>query len=324
MIDYIRKWLGRKSESCHRNSLDTPLHEHKIDHITCFFVCGYMRSGTNWANNLLNLHPNVACHGEYMLNQLRTSFDEWLQQEWSVPRLAGVDDRVVEHFEKLLKRIMYECVITQPRFSNRDILWLGDRSPRLLAPIVIHGSRHFRMLRDGRDVLVSWTYLNFARNQLSVFEDHPEMVLKQQQFAKNNEYFLKHPHELLDDETWVTKVSRQWDRRVKEDDNVIARIEEGSVDAKVMSIRYEDLHANTESVRNQMYEFLDLSPSLAAPLDSSHEKTSPGLEQEQPAGLYRKGVVGEWQSYFTHSTESAFVSNASETLDANGYTDRLT
>jgi len=29
-----------------------------------FFLRGRMRSGTNWACNLLNLHPKINCHGE--------------------------------------------------------------------------------------------------------------------------------------------------------------------------------------------------------------------------------------------------------------------
>lgn len=323
MFDYIRELLGGKSGSLRRDFKDTLPEEQTLDHIRCFFVCGYMRSGTNWANNLLNLHPNIACHGEYMLNHLRSPFDEWLQQGWSVPRLSGVDKRVAEHFESFMKRIMYECVMTQARFSNRDLQWLGDRSPRLLTPIIIRNARHFRMLRDGRDVLISWTYLNFAQDNLNVFENHPEMRRKQALFLKDQQYFLDRPHELLDDQSWVEKVARQWDWRIKEDDKVIADAANGCIDASVMSIRYEDLHADTESVRRQMYEFLDLDPSLAAPLDSGAEKTSSGMEEERPAELYRKGVIGEWRKYFTPSTESAFLKIAAQSLEQNGYTDRL-
>ena len=171
---------------------------------------------------------------------------------------------------------------------------------------MVLAARHFRMMRDVRDVIVSWTYLNFANNDDSQFNNMPEMMNKLQWFKSDPNYFSNHPLELLDYEPWVRKVCRQWKFRITRDDEFIQRTETGEVDARVMSIRYEDLHRDTPAVRNSMYEFLDLDPDLAEPLDSGRHKTSAGHANEDPTRMYRKGAVGDWKNYFTDST-SAWV-----------------
>jgi len=90
----------------------------------------------------------------------------------------------------------------------------------------------------------------------------------------------------------------------------------------VMSIRYEDLHQETEKIRQTMYRFLDLDASRALPLDSGRHKTSPGFVEEDPQSLYRKGSIGDWKNYFSPSTNQVFEEFAGDTLSRHGYLDQ--
>ena len=74
--------------------------------------------------------------------------------------------------------MMLDCALADPALKNKPIQWLGDRSPKLLESQVILRARHFRMMRDARDVVVSWTYLNFAKDDVSQFDGMPEMLNK--------------------------------------------------------------------------------------------------------------------------------------------------
>jgi len=167
-----------------------------------FSVCGFMRSGTNWANNLLNLHPHIACHGEYHFDHIRPTFDQWINRNWSVAKARGKQHEVAEHFEVFIKQTMLECALADPHTKNKSIRWLGDRSPKLLETEAVSNARHFRMIRDGRDVLVSLTYHSFARNDHDKFEQHPAMLEKMEKFKRDPTYFLSRPEELLDDVKW--------------------------------------------------------------------------------------------------------------------------
>jgi len=310
------------------NSTDKQEAENGVEPTNCaselqyFSVCGFMRSGTNWANNLLNLHPHIACHGEYHFDHVRPTFDQWINRNWSVAKAWGKQHQVAEHFELFIKQTMLECALADPQTQNKSIRWLGDRSPRLLESEAVSNAKHFRLIRDGRDVLVSWTYLSFADNYLGTFDQHPAMLEKVEKFKHDPNYFLSRPKELLDDVKWVTQIARQWNSRVNKDDQYISETKSEETDASVMSIRYEDLHRETEKIRKAMYNFLDLDADLALSLDAGRHKTSAGFGEEDPQSLYRKGSVGDWKKYFSPTTKQIFEEFAGDALSRHGYLDQ--
>ena len=290
-----------------------------IDDMNFFAIRGFMRSGTNWANNLLNLHPHIASFGELHLNSTRLAMDQWLSEVWSPPARLGISDQVIQHFENFARQTMLECVLADRELNDKPFQWIGDRSPKPLDELVIGNAPQFRLVRDGRDILVSWTLLIFARRELEMLGNHKAMIEKYNRFQQDSNFFLNHPHELLDDESWVKKIARQWSSRALRDENFIRLAETGGTNCKVMSIRYEDLHADTDTIRKQMYIFLDLDPALALPLDSGRHKTSAGHMSEDPTSLYRKGVVGDWKKYFRADTTEWFGAIANERLASLGY-----
>ena len=47
-----------------------------------FFICGCFKSGTNWVQNLLNLHPHVQVQGEFHFEVLRNAVDQLTSVYW--------------------------------------------------------------------------------------------------------------------------------------------------------------------------------------------------------------------------------------------------
>lgn len=128
--------------------IKTKAHSHpRPEDFNYFFVCGYMRSGTNWVENLLNLHPNIICQGEFHLDQLRVKFDSTMNETWySLLQKEQFRAKAVENFEYFLKSTIFATAMEENSISNKDPKWLGDRTPRFLYPLMISGAKHFAAL----------------------------------------------------------------------------------------------------------------------------------------------------------------------------------
>ena len=282
------------------------------DKITYFFVRGFMRSGTNWIGNLLNLHPDICCNGEYHLHRLYEGLDRITNPKrdpCSIFMSQDIRLAAIVEFERFAKR-MIELGATQLDKSNATIL--GARTPCLLNRKVIRNARRIHLVRDGRDCLVSLTFhfLNLTGTRYP-FEEFPLMQEKRALFQEDPEYFVNNPEKLLDDESWVRSRAKNWRHRVTLDQKFIARHQD-----IVYSTTYEKTHADTETVRNEIYRFLGADPAKAAPLTN---KTSAGFKKENVLSHYRKGSIGDWKKYFTPQTCQWFLRDAGEALKATGY-----
>lgn len=290
------------------------------------FVRGFMRSGTNWVGNLLNLHPKVNCTGEFYFDEAKMALDKLIQGGYSLLGHPSVKKDVDGGFEEFVKT----CIISACNNINtkNGIQWFGDRTPRDIEPVLVNGGRYFLVIRDPRDVMVSWAY-HLLRLKLSGnpddphkihFDKYPKLYEKRTVFKDDQTYYKQHPYELLsDNETWVRAIARQWHQRMQLNWNSLKKIESGKIEADVLTVKYEDLHQNIEEERRKIYHFLDLDPIEADPIN---EMTLPGFKKENFNSHYRKGVIGDWKSYFTTSVARWFNEEAGESLMQFGYEER--
>ncbi len=277
-----------------------------------FFVRGHPRSGTNWVGALLNLHPQINCFGEFHFEDIRNSIDTLQNLPWQITAREPLKSVMDDCFEDLVKKSMLTLESRKP--SAR---WIGDRTPRGLR-IFLDGAPYILIIRDGRDVLVSWTYhvLRMRKHVVDVIvpaEHRAAFETTYQKFTADNQHFFKHPHELLADEGWVRFVAGRWANWMKVDKQAMERVESTELDARVMVLRYEDLHAQTEKHRREMYEFLGLDPFEAAPI-SQESKTIAGFEKDDPASFWRHGQVGDWKAYRHDSLSKWFNEVAGDVL----------
>ncbi|MBX3402019.1 MAG: sulfotransferase domain-containing protein [Phycisphaeraceae bacterium] len=275
-----------------------------------FFLCGCWKSGTHWVQAILNLHPEVWIRGEYHFEHLMRAMDRFTLPSWYICS-RGRGKRVArESFENLVRRTMY-C-------STRDCpsaVWLGDRTPRLLRE-VLPGAPTLWLVRDGRDVLVSWTFHwlrveaagpPFARLMFARFR--PE-------FARDADRFRDPEHGLLGSDIWVRRTARAWARYISHDFDAFPRLR--AQGTPVHKIVYEDLHQNPHNGAEAIYRFLNLDPAEAEPL-SVETKTLPGFKQEDLKSATRKGQSGDWRNYFNDRIKRIFKEEAGEALILAGY-----
>jgi hypothetical protein len=221
-------------------------------------------------------------------------------------------------FQDLVRR----CITSACGERGRDALWLGDRTPSDLL-YWMPDARYIWILRDGRDVAVSWTFHQLRKGAEVIERSIPpeareSLLLLSRRFLEVPTLFEDQPELLLSDEAWVRHVAATWDRRFRSDSGAAHYIDTPDVPARVMRVRYEDLHARTEKCRRELLKFLDLDPADARPI-SEDSYTSPGYKTANPLSYRRKGIVGDWQRYFTPESKNWFAQVAGDSLQQAGY-----
>lgn len=279
--------------------------EHKF-----FFLAGCGKSGTHWIQKILNLHPQVKIKGEYHFEQLLTAMDRFTGHKWCIgskPRGKLVANVA---FENMVRRVIYATTRECP-----NALWLGDRSPRPLREI-IPGAPIYWILRDGRDVLVSWLFhwLRIDAKGAPFIQDVLDRC--RPEFATNPDRFRDPDYGLLGNDAWVRQTARQWAEYVASDIEALPRLlARGTPVHKVV---YEDLHQSPHDGAEAIYRFLNLDPTKAEPL-SVETETLPGFKQEDLKSAKRKGQIGDWRNYFNDRITRIFKEEAGQVLVQTGY-----
>jgi hypothetical protein len=284
-----------------------------------FFVRGHPRSGTNWVGALLNLHPQVNCFGEFHFEDIRNAIDGLQKIPWQITAREPLKSELDRCFEDLVRRSILTLKSRKPAAH-----WVGDRTPRGLRVFLEHAP-YILIVRDGRDVLVSWTFhiLRQKPHAIDVLvpEDiRPGFMRLYNRFQADPEFFSTHPEELLTDEGWIRMVVGRWAHWMRIDQDAAAKVRAGEPGyrGRLLEVRYEDLHADTEGGRREMYEFLALDPDEAGPL-SGESRTAPGFEKEDPMSFWRHGQVGDWKKYSNEKFKAWFKESAGDVLVGLGY-----
>lgn len=275
-----------------------------------FFLCGFGKSGTNWVGNLLNLHPAVRCDGEWHFQHFVHAWEEFAKYPWQL----GSREPARSVARASVERLIRECLATQAE-GKPGVTLVGDRSPRPLREL-IRGSKTIYVCRDGRDVVVSYTFHHLRAGEAHHFPEH-----LRESFTRHQQVFRDSPDAmnpdnpgLLTDEAWVRAAARFWSWRILQDIKHGA----GTDTDALLSLRYEDLHADLPARCRRMYEFLGLDPAKAAP-PSNESATAPGFNREDLRSLYRKGAVGDWRRFATPEFTRWLKEEAGEALTALDY-----
>lgn len=282
------------------------------------FVRGHPRSGTNWVSNLLNLHPAVCCTGEFHFETIYNAVHRTRSVPWQLTGREPIRTELEEAFGDMVRR----CVSAACRAKNPEAIWHGDRTPSDLL-YWMPGARYIWVLRDGRDVAVSWTFHQLRKGREVIEASIPSPanahLLRQcERFAADPERFVREPELLLDDEAWVRRVAETWDRRFRSDTGAANHLGRPDTDGEVLRVRYEDLHADTEAQRLRLLGFLGLDPAQAREV-SAETHTTAGYDDAAPTKYRRKGEVGDWKNFFTDRARAWFHDVAGESLVRAGY-----
>jgi len=283
-----------------------------------FFLCGHPRSGTHWMDNVLNRHPRVLIDGEYRFESLRRAYDDITGKFWHAAFKEPMRSEAERCFEDAVCRIVGSSSQRKPGAT-----WLGDRTPRSLN-VFLKGAPHFLIIRDPRDVLVSWTHqeLKNAGHHYTTGNFEPELGKYREEFLNDPTFFKKNPEALLSNERWVKTLAGRWRNHLRLDLAMLMKIDAGElnngVPARVHVVRYEMIHSDPEGERRRMYAFLGLNESEAEPL-TEESRSKPGLKAEDPHHIYRKGQVGDWEKHFTPDVRLWFKEQANDTLCELGY-----
>lgn len=286
------------------------------DHRYNFFhLRGHMRSGTNWLGRLLNLHPRVWCTGEFDFEMIRRAVARSIENDWTLTHFEPTRSVLLDSFHDMVRRCIVSRAGEKP--GGGEITFLGDRSPQHLVPMLPEAPLIW-IVRDGRDVAVSWTY-----HQLRIGgpPDEPlrsNLARHRELFNQNPAYFIEHPDQLLTDERWVRHVARSWGDRARHDLAMLDRIGRGEVDARVHTVRYEQLLEEPTAQRDAVLRFLGLDPALAEPV-SAQTQTAAGFDRERPDRFNRKGSAGDWKRYASDDFARWFNDEAGDMLVELGY-----
>lgn len=283
-----------------------------------FFLCGHPRSGTHWMDNVLNRHHHVYMDGEYRFEAIRRAVDDMTGKFWHAAFREPMKSEAEACFRDSVRRIIGASAKRKP-----EARWLGDRTPRALQ-VYLKGASHFLIIRDPRDVLVSWSHqeIKNAGHHYTTGNFEPVLGKFRAEFLKDPEFFKKNPETLLSDRRWVKALAGRWRHHLRIDLENLKLIDagemNGGIPARVHVVRYERIHADPEGERRRMYEFLGLSEADAEPL-TEESRSKPGLKSEDPHHIYRRGQVGDWEKYFTPQARAWFKEQASDTLVELGY-----
>jgi len=304
------------ASAVHPESASLAIGESVPDHLKRYFLLrGHPRSGTNWVGRLLNLHPRISCNGELHLNTLQAAFDNHRASAPPMKRREEVMKTAQARLHDLVRACIREAAADEP-----CAIWIGDRTPAPLR-MLLPGVRAILVVRDGRDVAVSWTYhhLRGMGSLGSLAESDKGMARAIAKFRVDPEYFVRNPRKLLVREAWVRGIGRAWAQRINADLDEAERVNGSERENRVLIVRYESLHEDIEAQRRQLYAFLGLDPGEASPVASGDE-TTPGLEREDPTSFRRKGEVGDWKRYFSDKAKTWFEQEAGPALQRLGYT----
>lgn len=279
-----------------------------------FFLCGHPRSGTHWMDTVLNRHPRIMIHGEYRFEALRRATDDLTGKFWHAAFIEPMKSEAERCFRDSVRRIVGASSVRKPGAE-----WLGDRTPRVIEPYLA-GAPHFLIIRDPRDVLVSWAHLEIknAAHHYTMGGFSAELGPHREAFLADPDYFKKNPQHLLGCRRWLRQLASRWRQHVRLDLDIIRRVDAGELPSRIHVVRYERIYTDPEGERRRMYEFLGVPPEEAGEL-TEETRSKPGHAKEDPHNFYRKGKVGDWEKYFTPDVRAWYKEVANDTLMELGY-----
>lgn len=270
------------------------------------YLRGYPKSGTNWFCNLLNLHPEIVCHGEFHFEHFHQAFRDTLDRRFGL--LQEEPNKIRSEYFKFIRNVVKTYASD---FSDKkNIKVVIDRTPQTIDSTFVPGSKYLYITRDGRDVLVSWTYHSLLVKKLS--HNHIKNIFTN--FNKDPNHYEKYKNSLLANKNWVKSIARGWNNQIVRDFAHMKKADEGKIKYNYYRVKYEDLHQNTNKIRNEIYTFLGVDASLASELTGL---TKPGFDNRKTinTSFYRSGKTGKWRNYFSEKQHSWFIEETKQAFN---------
>lgn len=286
---------------------------------TYFFVTGHPRSGTNWVSSLMNLHPDAFCDGEFHFLILRWAMDGYTSLPWYVGGREPYKTIAERNFHRLIRETLQQRCLDRKWATNPTAL--GDHTPRLFRVMIPPPEgRYIIVQRDGRDVLVSYTFHLLNHKAIDVPPEPLKEMFRQQMSTLDGsqEALRKAGLAMLNHEPWVKYYAAFWADYIAHDKRIYGTVSD-RWSKYIKFVRYETLRADVEVGRRELYAHVGLDPERARPV-SAESHTAPGFGgRENLKSFYRRGEVGDWRNYFTRPMAEWFHAGAGEALVDLGY-----
>lgn len=287
------------------------------------FVSGHPRSGTNWVSSLLNLHPDCFCDGEFHFQILRWAMDGFSSLPWYLGALEPQKSVVERSFQQLVRNCLEERARLQLSPAGRELPpVLGDHTPRVFRIMISPPeARYIVLQRDGRDVVVSYTFHLLNAKAGSVIPEEIRAFYQQQLTSLDGSHDSQRQAgiALLNHEPWMRYYANFWTEQVLHDRRIFDAVASHGFGPYVKFVRYENLRADVEAERRSMYQHLGMDPARAAPVSAATNTAAGFGGREDVTSFYRKGESGDWRRYFTAQNGRWFHEAAGEAMRALGY-----
>lgn len=273
------------------------------------FVTGFDKSGTTWLRRMLHTHTEIICQGSGQFfnyyregvhfldspggyrsfvngivesNSYKNSASIWLSE-------ANISNTILGLISNTMGQYGQNGSLVADKSTIQDCSLIRELLPEASILVIV---------RDGRDVAVSFAYQFLRRGSTNKFGDDGTL-----------------------DPDYLAKVAKAWsdyNEHVLEFANSPNR-------GKFLYLKYEDLLQEPLQKMAEVLSFLEVSTDaqlLQKIVDSNRfEVLSGGRSggEEDTTSFFRKGVAGDWQNHFVASELEIFNQYASATLAKLGY-----
>jgi hypothetical protein len=320
------------------SSTQQSVHARVAPDASIFFIGGSYRSGTTWLRDMLNAHREAFVLDEgWILNDRGHGAEHWLDEgaiaRWCATGHNAWAERIgtPTQVARVMRRGAIEGVMraaAATAHEGKRVRAIGDKSTfcYLDRADVLHGlfpdARFIHVLRDGRDVAVSHCFYLFRFRQ----KDGPAQfdVLPERGRAHMERAYRFHalgegdPVALFDEHTlryfagvWAACIAGASRARTLFGD-------------RFMEVRYERLLVETRRRLAEVLAFLsiDASDAVVSPIVDRHrfeERARRPAGEADPLAKTRKGVSGDWRTYFTDRDAIVWMDAAGGAMRASGH-----
>jgi microcompartment protein CcmL/EutN len=220
----------------------------------------------------------------------------------------------------LSSKVLYEMDVYQK--DHDPSAPLSHNGAEILNEIArLHpNARVVHVIRDGRDVAISLMHFMWSRakNEGMIYPLAPEELRKREAYRRDPSSLKE---EGLLTERRLTAIARGWNAEVEKAINDGPAI----LGERYTEVRYEDLLQRPEKEVRRLLGFLGADTSeemikeCAEAADFERLSQRKQGHEDSTSVRFRKGIMGDWQNYFTERDKHVFKEEAGELLVRLGY-----
>ena len=286
------------------------------------FVTGHRRSGTTWVCRMLNSHPEICMRNEgRFLRDESYSIEHWLDEDrvsrWAqtpVARGGWMLNIEPSELKILLMRGMMESVMREaarraPYTSQSKLKVIGEKTTvylltkiELFHALFPDAAGVIHIVRDGRDAMVSDLFQHFALGTWTMLPD-------QEHLRRSRRFHLEGQGDevALFSEPVLRCLANQWALSMRGADRAGALFGD-----RFIELRYERLLEEPGEIA-RVFELLGVcqdNPVVERCIEQNTFEAHSGgriAGESDPEHHARKGIAGDWRTYFRQEDERVFA-----------------